>query len=273
MSDQQADSTASDLLFEKVGEVGIMTLNRPRRLNALSESMIDEALKTLRTLSENCGVRALVITGAGRGFCSGADLAGGEGDVRLEDSAGTLGTTMREGLNPFLLAITQAPFPVIAAVNGPAAGAGVGIALAADFMIASTTMQLLLTFSRIGMGLDGGTSWFLSRQLGQRRAAAISMLVEPIKPDDAKQWGLAWSVASPEALMPEAMELAERLASGPTLAFAAQKRQLSDALEIPLSEALDREAAVQDELITTQDLREGIAAFREGRTANYLGRK
>ena len=179
---------------------------------------------------------------------------------------------MRQGLNPLLMAITEAPFPIVAAVNGPAAGAGVGIALAADFMIASSTMQLLLTFSRIGMGLDGGTSWFLSRQLGQRRAAAVSMLVEPITAEDAKEWGLAWSIASPETLMPEALELAERLASGPTLAFAAQKIQLREALEIPLAEALDREAEVQDGLIKTQDLKEGIASFRERRPARYLGR-
>ena len=272
MDDEQTNATEADLLFEQVGEVGIMTFNRPKRLNALSTSMIEDALRLVGQLSEHRSVRALVITGAGRGFCSGADLAGGEGDQRLEDSAGTLGNTMRNGLNPFLMAITEAPFPVVSAVNGPAAGAGVGIALAADFMIASHTMKLLLTFSRIGMGLDGGTSWFLSRQLGQRRAAAISMLVEPITADDAKQWGLAWSIASPETLMSDAMDLAERLASGPTLAFAAQKRQLREALEIPLAEALEREAEVQDGLIKTQDLKEGITAFREGRPASYIGR-
>jgi len=272
MGEEQTDLTGRELLFERVGDVGVLTLNRPGRLNALSTSMIEEVLKTMRTLSEECSLRALVITGAGRGFCSGADLAGGDGDQRLEDSAGSLGKTMRQGLNPLLMAITEAPFPIVAAVNGPAAGAGVGIALAADFMIASSTMQLLLTFSRIGMGLDGGTSWFLSRQLGQRRAAAISMLVEPITAEDAKDWGLAWSIASPETLMPEALALAERLASGPTLAFAAQKRQLREALEIPLAEALDREAEVQDGLIKTQDLKEGIASFRERRPARYLGR-
>jgi len=241
MGEEQTDLTGRELLFERVGDVGVLTLNRPGRLNALSTSMIEEVLKTMRTLSEECSLRALVITGAGRGFCSGADLAGGDGDQRLEDSAGSLGKTMRQGLNPLLMAITEAPFPIVAAVNGPAAGAGVGIALAADFMIASSTMQLLLTFSRIGMGLDGGTSWFLSRQLGQRRAAAISMLVEPITAEDAKDWG-------------------------------AQKRQLREALEIPLAEALDREAEVQDGLIKTQDLKEGIASFRERRPAKYLGR-
>jgi 2-(1,2-epoxy-1,2-dihydrophenyl)acetyl-CoA isomerase len=264
--------TANDLLFELVGDVGVMTLNRPERLNALSGAMIVDALGILTDRSAESGMRAMVITGAGRGFCSGADLAGGSGDSKLEDSAGVLGNSMKQGINPLILAITEAPFPVVAAVNGPAAGAGVGIALAADFMVASQSMQLLLTFSRIGMGLDAGTSWFLSRQLGQRRAAAISMLVEPIDAEQAMQWGLAYSVAESETLLADAMALAKRLAAGPTLAFAAQKRQLREAMEIALAEALEREADVQDGLIKSADLKEGIAAFREGRQADYSGR-
>lgn len=261
-----------DVLFELIGDVGLMTLNRPERLNALSGSMLEGALGILHTASAEHSVRAMVITGAGRGFCSGADLAGGSDDSKLENSAGHLGNAMKQGINPLILAIAEAPFPVIAAVNGPAAGAGAGIALAADFMLASESMQLLLTFSRIGMGLDAGTSWFLSRQLGQRRAAAVSMLVEPIDAEKAKQWGLAWSVTSDAELLPDALDLAKRLAAGPTLAFAAQKRQLREALEISLAEALEREADVQDELIKSKDLQEGIAAFREGRQAKYSGR-
>jgi 2-(1,2-epoxy-1,2-dihydrophenyl)acetyl-CoA isomerase len=264
--------TEKDVLFERIGDVGIMTLNRPERLNAMSGSMIEDASDILTGASKAQSLRAMLITGAGRGFCSGADLAGGNDDARLEDSAGILGDAMKHGLNPLILAIADAPFPVVAAVNGPAAGAGVGIALAADFMVASESMQLLLTFSRIGMGLDGGTSWFLARHLGQRRAAAISMLVEPIDADKALQWGLAWSIAPDADLMTEALGLARRLAAGPTLAFAAQKRQLREAMEISLAEALEREANVQDELIKSADLKEGIAAFREGRSAEYSGR-
>jgi 2-(1,2-epoxy-1,2-dihydrophenyl)acetyl-CoA isomerase len=238
----------------------------------MSGAMIEGALDILARTAAQRSVRAMVITGAGRGFCSGADLAGGSGDSRLEDSAGSLGASMKQGINPLILAIAQAPFPIIAAVNGPAAGAGVGIALAADFMVVSQSMQLLLTFSRIGMGLDAGTSWFLSHQLGRRRAAAVCMLVEPIDAQKAQQWGLAWSVTSDEELLAESLALAERLAAGATLAFAAQKRQLREALEIPLAEALEREAEVQDELIKSADLREGIAAFREKRQSNYSGR-
>ncbi|MDP6024683.1 MAG: enoyl-CoA hydratase-related protein [Pseudomonadales bacterium] len=261
-----------DILYEQTGDVGVLTLNRPERLNALSGDMVVGALQTLNKIAAEGSARALVITGAGRGFCSGADLAGGLGDSRLEDSAGHLGDGMRQGINPLIQGIVEAPFPVIAAVNGPAAGAGVGIALAADFMIASESMQLLLTFSRIGMGLDAGTSWFLSRQLGMRRATAISMLVEPIDASKAEQWGLAWSATADKDLMPETMKLANQLATGPTHAFAAQKRQIREAKEITLAEALDREADVQDELIKSEDLKEGITAFRERRQAIYSGR-
>jgi 2-(1,2-epoxy-1,2-dihydrophenyl)acetyl-CoA isomerase len=161
---------------------------------------------------------------------------------------------------------------VVTAVNGPAAGAGVGVALAGDFLIASESMRLLLTFSRIGMGLDAGTSWFLSHLLGQKRAAAVSMLIEPIDVQRALDWGIAWKVAPDDELMDEAMALAERLAAGATLAYAAQKRQLRIAQEITLAEALDDEASVQDELVRSEDLKEGVAAFREGRAARYQGR-
>lgn len=261
-------SENNDVLFEKTGDVGILTFNRPERLNALSGGITKGSLEIIDDLSRNRSVRALVITGAGRGFCSGADLGA---DRPLEASAGSLGDGMRNGINKFIMAICNAPFPVVSAVNGPAAGAGVGIALAADFLVASESMRLLLTFSRIGMGLDAGTSWFLSRSLGQKRAAAVSMLIEPITAQRALDWGIAHSVASDENLMTEAMELATRLSEGATLAYAVQKKQYYQAQTMSLEETLDCEADVQDVLITSNDLKEGIASFREGRPANYTG--
>ncbi len=258
----------NDLIFEQKNDVGILTLNRPERLNALSGGIVGGTIEILDDLSKNRSVRALVITGAGRGFCSGADLGS---DTPLEASAGKLGERVRSGVNRMILAITNAPFPIITAVNGPAAGAGVGLALSGDFLIASESMRLLLTFSRIGMGLDGGNSWFLAHLLGLKRAAAVSMLVETIDAQRAMDWGIAWSVAPDEELMSEAMTLATRLSKGATLAFAAQKKQLRTALEMTLEEALDAEAEVQDVLIKTDDLKEGIASFREGRPANYTG--
>lgn len=261
-------SENNDLIFEQKDDVGILTFNRPERLNALSGGIVGGSIDILDDLSKTRSVRALIITGAGRGFCSGADLGS---DSPLEASAGVLGDRVRSGINRLILAINDAPFPVVSAVNGPAAGAGVGIALSADFLIASESMRLLLTFSRIGMGLDAGNSWFLAHLLGRKRAAAVSMLVEAIDAQRAKEWGIAWSVVPDEELMNEAMTLATRLSKGATLAFAAQKKQLRAALEMTLAEALDAEAAVQDELIKTDDLKEGIAAFRERRPANYSG--
>ncbi len=258
----------NDLIFEQKDDVGILTLNRPERLNALSGGIVGGTIEILDDLSKTRSVRALIITGAGRGFCSGADLGS---DSPLEASAGTLGDRVRSGVNRMILAISNAPFPIISAVNGPAAGAGVGLALSADFLIASESMRLLLTFSRIGMGLDGGNSWFLAHLLGRKRAAAVSMLVETIDAQRAMDWGIAWSIAPDAELMSEAMTLATRLSKGATLAFAAQKKQLRTALEMTLEEALDAEAEVQDALIKTNDLKEGIAAFREGRPANYTG--
>ena len=261
-------SDNNEILFEKHDNVGILTLNRPERLNALSGNVTQGSLQIIEQLSADRSVRALIITGAGRGFCSGADLGA---DRPLENTAGSLGDGMRSGINKLIMAICKAPFPVVSAVNGPAAGAGVGIALAADFLIASESMRLLLTFSRIGMGLDAGTSWFLSHLLGTKRAAAVSMLIEPIDAKKALDWGIAYSVATDANLMTEATELAQRLANGATRAYAAHKEQYRLAHTMTLEQALDHEADVQDELIKSNDLREGIAAFREGRPANYTG--
>lgn len=261
-------SENSAVLFEKRDDVGILTFNRPERLNALSGKVSRGSLEIIEDLSRNRSVRALVITGAGRGFCSGADLGAGRG---LESTKGSLGDSMRNVINRLIMAICDAPFPVVSAVNGPAAGAGVGIALAADFLVASESMRLLLTFSRIGMGLDSGTSWFLSHLLGTKRAAAVSMLVEPIDAQKASEWGIAWSVASDETLMSEAVGLATRLSEGATLAYAAQKKQFRLAQTMSLEETLDHEANVQEGLFGSSDLKEGVAAFREGRPAKYTG--
>ncbi|MDP7639310.1 MAG: enoyl-CoA hydratase-related protein [Candidatus Hydrogenedentes bacterium] len=268
-------SENSNVLFEKKRDVGILTLNRPERLNALSGGIVEGSLDIIGELSRDRSVRALIITGAGRGFCAGADIKS-DGLLKSGESGSgsdsvSLGEAVKGGVNKLIMAICDAPFPVVSAVNGPAAGAGVGIALAPDFLVASESMRLLLTFSRIGMGLDGGTSWFLAHLLGQKRAAAISMLVEPIDAQRAMEWGIAWSVASDENLMAEAISLATRLSEGATLAYAAQKKQLRTALSMTLQEALEHEADVQDVLVRSDDLREGIMAFREGRPGNYTG--
>ncbi len=260
----------SAITFEQVDDLGRITFNDPDTRNALSASMMNEALDVISRLSADRSVRALVLTGQGKGFCSGANLSPSP-NGGLEDQGGSLGDAMRASLNPLVMAIVEAPFPVIAAVNGAAAGAGVGLALAADFLIASESMQLLLTFSRIGMGLDAGTSWFLAHHLGLRRATAVSLLVEPITATKALEWGLAHEIAPDDELVARSMAFGHQLASGPTLAYAAQKRQLRQGLEMSLVDALDSEAGVQDRLVLSSDLREGVAAFRERRAPNFGG--
>ena len=258
----------ADVLFEQRDQLGILTFNRPERRNALSGDIVSKSLEIIERISTRRSVRALMITGAGRGFCSGADLGT---DQALEGTAGELGDAMRNGINKLILAICNAPFPVVTAVNGSAAGAGVGIALAGDFLFASESMRLLLTFSRIGMGLDAGTSWFLSQLLGTKRAVAVSMLIEPIDAQRALNWGIAHSVVSDANLVSEATEFSTRLSNGPTRAYAAQKRQYQLAQTMTLEATLDMEAGVQDELVASNDLKEGIAAFREKREPNYTG--
>jgi 2-(1,2-epoxy-1,2-dihydrophenyl)acetyl-CoA isomerase len=258
-----------ELLFERRGDVGVMTLNRPDRLNALTTGMMARAAEVLADLAAEGSVRCLVLTGAGRGFCSGADLGG---ESRLEDSAGRLSGQMKSGLNKVIAGVRGAAFPVVTAVNGPAAGAGVGLALAGDFLVAAESMSLFLSFARIGMGLDGGVSYFLPRLVGPQRAMASAMLMQPIGAAEAQAMGLAWNVVPDDRLQDEALALAGRLAAGPPLAFRQIKRQLLQSWSLSLDEALDLEANVQGELVGTEDMREGVAAYRQKRPARFTGR-
>lgn len=261
-------AVSEDVLLERRGAVALLTLNRPERLNALSSAMTSGAARMLDDLCADPSVRALVLTGAGRGFCSGADLGG---DTQLEKTGSRLPDHMREGVNRIVATLRNAPFPVVTAVNGAAAGAGVGLALAGDFLLASRSMSLLLSFARIGMSVDGGVSHFLPRLIGPQRALARAMLMEPIGAEEAVSLGLAYAVVPDETLLEEALALAERLAAGPPLAFRHMKRQLQDGWSVDLETALEREAQVQGELIGSQDVLEGITAYRQRRTPQFRG--
>jgi len=262
------------VIFESRGDVGVLTLNNPARLNAISVKMMSEALALVERLSRARSVRALVITGAGPGFCVGADLSPGDsrGRVGLEKTGSQLTDDMRRSLNPLVVAITEASFPVVAALNGAAAGAGVGLALACDLIVAARSAQLLLAFSRIGMGLDAGTSWFLAHTLGHKRAVALAMLAEPLTSANMLELGIAWQLADDDQILVASIDLAERLARGPTRALAEQKRQLRLAHEWTLSACLDAEALVQSRLVQTDDAAEGIAAYRGKRIPRFNGR-
>lgn len=257
------------IIFERDGPIGILTLNRPERLNSLSRPMVGKAVELLQSLGEQGEVRALILTGAGRGFCSGADLGQ---DAQIEGKTGSVADEIKGGLNRLVSAIADTPFPVITAVNGAAAGAGAGIALAGDILIGAESMRLLLTFAKIGMGLDGGTSAFLTAAIGPRRALAAAMLADPIDAQRARDWGLAWSIVPDAELMPAAKALARRLADGPPLALAAMKKQLRFAQFNTLPDILDNEAEVQASLIQTDDVKEGVTAWRERRTTAFAGR-
>lgn len=268
-----AASAVEHVTYEQRETIGILTFNRPERLNAISGGMIGRSVELIDRLTRERSVRALIVTGAGRGFCSGADLSGDRraGDKPLEDAGDDLADAMRRGLNPLLVKMTQAPFPIVTALNGPAAGAGVGLALAGDFLIAAQSSKLLLTFSKIGMGLDAGTSWFLPRLLGEKQAMAVCMLAEPLNATDLLEQGIAHSVVADEDLFSHALGLARQIAQGAPLAYAQIKQQLRRGLETTLEEALDAEADVQGALIKTNDMREGVSAFREKRPPVFRG--
>jgi len=255
------------LLSERRGPVLILTLNNPAKYNALGGSIIADLGAALDEAANNSAVRAIVLTGAGKGFCSGAQFGGDT----FERGAG-IATGMRRGLNPLIEKMRALKLPIVVAVNGAAAGAGVGIALAGDVVIAARSARFILSFVRLGAVLDGGTSVFLQRAIGNARARALSLLGEPLDGETAAAWGLIWKVVDDEALLEEALAIAQRLADGPPVALALIKRQLNAAWNASLAAALDEEAALQAQAFVTEDLREGAAAFVEKRAPRFTGR-
>jgi enoyl-CoA hydratase/carnithine racemase len=179
---------------------------------------------------------------------------------------------IRGSLNPLIDNARASPLPVVVAVNGPAAGAGVGLALMGDIVIAARSARFLLSFVKLGAALDGGTSLLVQRAIGAPRARALALLREPLTAEMAAQWGLIWRVVDDEALLPEARALAERLAAGPPVSMGLIKRQLEEAWSAPVAASLEREAAARSEAFATNDLREGAAAFIQKRAPAFSGR-
>jgi len=249
--------------YESVGQTAVIRLDRPERMNALTEPMV-EAFSQAVDKALDAGTRALLITGAGRCFCAGGTLS-----EPLPDDAGLI---LETHINPLLLKLADLPVPVVAAVNGPAIGAGASIALAADMLIVSRSAFLSYAFAQVGLTPDGGASWLLPRTLGWHRAMSVMMTGERITADQAYEWGLAWKVVEAEALETEALTLTQRLASGPTKAFAALRRTARRALDIDFAEALKSERQAQYDAGRTEDFREGAAAFIERRPACFSGR-
>lgn len=247
------------------GGIGIVTMARPDMMNALNRQMRAELTHALKDLAKRA--RVLVLTGEGRAFCSGQDLGdgGNAADIDLE-------RTLREEYEPMLRAIYDAPVPVIAAVNGPAAGAGANLALAADLVIAQDDAVFIQAFSKIGLIPDAGGTWFLPRQVGFARAMGAMLFAERITAQQAVDWGMIWECAPAEAFGALWMSRACGLAEGPTIAYRNIRRALRASLSNPLNDQLALEAQLQAEAGRTRDFREGVLAFLEKRPASFEGR-
>jgi 2-(1,2-epoxy-1,2-dihydrophenyl)acetyl-CoA isomerase len=255
------------VLYETAGDVAVIRLNRPKALNALTAEMKAGLLAALRRAAGE-PVRAVLLTGQGRGFCAGQDLVEHAG--KLESDAPAL-NTVQEHYNPIVMEIATMPKPVVAAVNGVAAGAGAGLALACDFRIAGAGATLVMSFSAVGLGPDTGVSWTLSRLAGLATAAELLMLAEPVPAERALGLGLLTSVVPDDELAENALDLARRLAAGPTAAYGAIKQALQFAASHGLQESLEEEAVLQGRLGQTVDHREATRAFVAKERPRYVG--
>jgi len=257
------------ILLAKDNGLATITLNAPDKLNAVSRKMIAEIKTCWEELAADASVRAVLITGAGRGFCAGADLA----DPDREASAtADSGAALDKYFNPTIRLMRSIPKPIVAAVNGVAAGVGMSFALASDIAIAGKSASFLQAFARIGLLPDGGSTWFLPRLVGDQRARALAMLAPQISADKAKERGLIWDVVDDATLMTTATEVARKLADGPTLALARIKGALDQSSANDLSAQLDLERDAQRELGCSEDFREGVTAFLAKRKAAFKGK-
>ena len=259
--------TYDTIKLGKDQSLATLTLNAPDKLNAVSRKMIAEIKQAWEEIGADGSVRAVLLTGAGRGFCAGADLS----DPDRKNDADS-GSALDKFFNPVIRTMRALPKPIVAAVNGVAAGVGMSFAMAADITIAAKSASFLQAFSRIGLLPDGGSTWFLPRLVGEQRARALAMLAPQISAEQAKQWGLIWDVVDDAALMPTAIELARRLANGPTLSLARIKDAMNQAARNDLSQQLDIERDFQRELGRTEDFREGVSAFLAKRKAEFKGK-
>lgn len=256
------------LVVERANGVATLTLNRPAVLNAFNEALLNALGRALREAERDDQVGAVIITGAGRAFCAGQDL---QARRAIFDRGETphLGAGLRDRYKPMILRIRTMEKPVIAAINGVAAGAGCGLALACDLRTAAEGASLVQSFARVGLALDSGSSFFLPRIVGLGRAFEIAMTGDPVPATEAERIGLVNHVYSAEDLMPRTRELAERFASGARRAVGLIKRDLNRALNVDVETALDYEAYQQEIAGQTADFREGVMAFVEKRPARF----
>lgn len=253
------------ITFDITDGVAVLTLNRPDVMNALNSQMRAEIYHAVRQAGENA--RVLVITGAGRAFCSGQDLGDGGNAASID-----LERTLRDEYEPMLQRIFDCPIPTIAAVNGPAAGAGANLALAADVVIAAESASFLQAFTRIGLIPDAGGTYWLPRQVGFARAMGAALFAEPVPARQAVEWGMIWEAIPDENFANHWQKRAEKLAHGPTVAYSKVKEALRQSMSNDLTEQLELEAKLQGDCGDTRDFKEGVLAFLEKRPARFEGR-
>ncbi len=258
------------VLIEVRSGYRILTLNRPERLNAFNEDMHRALARALAEAESDPSCRALLLTGAGRAFCSGQDLS-----ERLprDGKMPMVGPALEHFYNPLVRKLRELPFPVVAAVNGVAAGAGCNVALACDIVLAARSASFIQSFAKIGLIPDSGGTWILPRLVGQARARGLVLLAEPLAAEQAESWGLIWKAVDDDRLMAEAERLCARFASAPTLALGLAKRALDESEHNGLAAQLDLECELQRRAGAAGDYAEGVRAFIEKRPPVFTGRK
>ncbi|GAA6192353.1 2-(1,2-epoxy-1,2-dihydrophenyl)acetyl-CoA isomerase [Phaeobacter gallaeciensis] len=253
------------ITLEITDGLAVLTLNRPDKMNSLTSQMRAEITHAMREAPKDA--RAIVLTGAGRAFCTGQDLgdAGSSGSIDLE-------RTLRDEYQPMLEAIYDCAVPTLAVVNGPAAGAGANLALCADVVIATESAYFLQAFSRIGLMPDAGGTWFLPRQMGMAKAMGAALFADKISASQASDWGMIWESVPDDQFDTHWRKRAAFLANGPTAAFGAIKNAIRGTYEKALPDQLETEAHLQGECGRSRDFQEGVVAFMEKRPAIFEGR-
>ena len=258
------------ILTEKYGDLTQVTLNRPNRLNSFNDEM-HIALRAALNAAVTSGARAILLTGAGRGFCAGQDL--GDRDPAKMDGSPDLGATLENFYNPLVNQIKSMNIPVVCAVNGVAAGAGANIALACDIVLAAQSAKFIQSFAKVGLIPDGGGTWSLTRLLGEARAKALALTAEPLSAAKAAEWGLIWKAVPDADLIAKAHALGTQLAAGPTVGLGMTKQAIQAASTNTLDAQLDLEAEYQRICGATPDYAEGVSSFIEKRTPKFSGKQ
>jgi 2-(1,2-epoxy-1,2-dihydrophenyl)acetyl-CoA isomerase len=266
MTGDQGGTAFTALRYEVSDAIATITLDRPDALNALTVPLKTELLAALRAVAGDRGVRAVILTGAGRAFCAGQDLK-----ERLGPDAAPLAVEVRQRYNPIIAAMRRLDQPIVGAINGVAAGAGASLAFACDIRIAAEGASFVLAFGRIGLVPDSGATWFLPRLVGPAKAAELALLGESLSAGEAERFGLVARVVPADALAGEATAMAERLAGLAPRALALTKRALDRSWSVSLDEALEDEAYRQGVAGATADHAEGLAAFLERRPPRFTG--